>query len=126
MGKVVNCDECHKVYRDLEALEDLRENDSICLVCNGPIEVEDWDRVLASFEEDDFDDVTEDVDEDDFSEDLEEAVEDFAQLDEFDEAELDGEDDDEAELGGEDDDEAELGGEDDDEDLGEDLDENPE
>lgn len=72
MGKVVRCPECGKVYRDPEELEELRDNDSICLVCNAPIEVSDWDRILASWEEDetDLDDVDEDVDdwaeEDDF------------------------------------------------------------
>ena len=69
MGKVVSCTECRKAYRNLVDLEDLRENDGICLVCNSPIEVEDWDRVLASYADDDFDDMAEDVDEDDFAED---------------------------------------------------------
>ena len=85
MGKVVHCEECHKIYRDVEALEDLRDNDGICLVCNNPIEVEDWDRVLASYAEDDFDDVPEDVDEDDFSEESDQ----FDEFVEFDGAELD-------------------------------------
>ena len=59
MGKAVCCQECGKVHRNLEDLEDLRDNDSICLVCNTPIEVSDWDRVLASYEEDeeDLDDI---------------------------------------------------------------------
>ena len=57
MGKSVRCPECGEVYRTLVRIEDLRDNDSICLVCNAPIEVADWDRVLASYEEDDFDDV---------------------------------------------------------------------
>lgn len=69
MGKVVSCEECHKVYRSLDALEDLRENDGMCLVCNSPIEVKDWDRVLASHGEDDYDDVPDDIDEDDFGDD---------------------------------------------------------
>ena len=51
MGKVVRCPECGRVYRDPEELEELRDNDSICMVCNAPIEVSDWDRILASWEE---------------------------------------------------------------------------
>jgi hypothetical protein len=64
MGKVVNCLECAKVYRNLEELEDLRDNDAVCMVCNAPIAVADWDRVLASYEEDeeDLDDIEEDED----------------------------------------------------------------
>lgn len=69
MGKVVSCEECRKAYRNLETLEDLRDNDGICLVCNAPIEVEDWDRVLASYEDDDYDDEPDEVDEDDFGDD---------------------------------------------------------
>jgi hypothetical protein len=72
MGKVVSCEECRKAYRNIEALEDLRDNDGICLVCNNPIEVEDWDRVLASYEDDDYDDAHEEEDEDDFGDDLDE------------------------------------------------------
>ena len=61
MGKVVRCAECRKVFDDIEELEDLRSNDSICLVCNAPIEVADWDRVLASYEDDeDLDDLDDD------------------------------------------------------------------
>ncbi len=65
MGKIVRCQECSETYRSLERLEDLRDNDGICLVCNAPIEVSDWDRVLASYEEDDLDDVddVEEIDE---------------------------------------------------------------
>jgi hypothetical protein len=55
MGKIVRCRECGKVYRELDELEDLRDNDSVCLVCNNTIEVPDWDRVLASYEDDDGD-----------------------------------------------------------------------
>jgi hypothetical protein len=65
MGKVIRCPECGEVYRMLERLEDLRDNDGVCLVCNAPIEVADWDRVLASYEDDDLDDV-EDLDEVDY------------------------------------------------------------
>ena len=66
MGKSVRCQECAKVYRDPDELEELRDNDSICLVCNAPIEVADWDRILASWEdEEDLDDVDDDLDEDD-------------------------------------------------------------
>lgn len=84
MGKVIVCDECRKAYRDLEALEDLRDNDGICLVCNNPIEVEDWDRVLASYEDDDFGDMDdEDFDEDDFGDD-DFGDDDFGNLDDED------------------------------------------
>src|SRR5262245_30741584 len=41
MGKTVRCRECGKVYRELDELEDLRDNDSVCLVCNNTIEVAD-------------------------------------------------------------------------------------
>lgn len=65
MGKVVRCPECSKVYRDLDELEELRENDSICMVCNAPIEVSDWDRILASWDDnEDLDDIDDDLDED--------------------------------------------------------------
>jgi hypothetical protein len=68
MGKVVRCPECAKVYRDAEELEELRDNDSVCVICNAPIEVSDWDRILASWEdEEDLDDVDDDLD--DWSED---------------------------------------------------------
>ena len=67
MGKILRCRDCGKVYRDVEELEDLRDNDSTCLVCNNTIEVADWDRLLASYE-DDGDDV-EDVDDDDWDDD---------------------------------------------------------
>ncbi len=64
MGRAVNCVECGKVFNDLKKLEDLRENDSICLVCNTPIEVADWDLVLASYDDEDLDDLDEtDIDE---------------------------------------------------------------
>lgn len=57
MGKTVSCQKCSETYRNLVQLEDLRDNDGICLVCNAPIEVADWDRVLASYLDDDLDDV---------------------------------------------------------------------
>ncbi len=102
MGKIVRCRECGKVYRELDELEDLRDNDSVCLVCNNTIEVADWDRVLASYEDDDGD-VEEDDDweEDDDEEEAEEAEgedlgdEDFDDVDE--EEDDDDEDDDEDE-----------------------------
>jgi hypothetical protein len=75
MGKVVSCKECRKAYRNPESLEDLRDNDGICLVCNSPIEVEDWDRVLASYENED-DDEADEVDEDDFGDDAEKEPDD--------------------------------------------------
>ncbi len=66
MGRIVRCPECGEVYQDLESIENLRDNDGICVVCNAPIEIEDWDRVMASYEEEDLDDVDAmDVDEDD-------------------------------------------------------------
>jgi hypothetical protein len=75
MGKILRCRDCGKVYRDVEELEDLRDNDSVCLVCNNTIDVADWDRVLASYEddegdgdaddEDDWDDDDQDLDADD-------------------------------------------------------------
>lgn len=66
MGTIVRCSECAAVYRDLEELGDLRDNDSICLRCNGPIEIADWDWLLSTWEEDpDLDDVEEGQDEDD-------------------------------------------------------------
>lgn len=67
MGKIVRCRDCGKVYREVEELEDLRDHDSNCLVCNNPIEVPDWDRVLASYEDDD--EEPGDVDEDDWDDD---------------------------------------------------------
>ena len=86
MGKVVCCEECRKAYRNPEALEDLRDNDSICLVCNTPIEVADWDRVLASYEDEDYDDdhVDEEQDEDDFGDDLDGEELDDEELDDDD------------------------------------------
>jgi acetyl-CoA carboxylase beta subunit len=104
MGKVISCEECRKAYRSLEALEDLRDNDSVCLVCNHPIEVDDWDRVLASYEDDDYDDVDEEdeEDEDDFGdddfgdEDLEADEEEDPDEEEFDDE--DAEDDDFIEI----------------------------
>ena len=71
MGKSVHCKECGKVYRELEELEDLQNNDSVCLVCNNTIEVADWDRILASFEDEDGEGDEEDEDWDDDDEDLE-------------------------------------------------------
>ena len=66
MGTIVRCSECAAVYRDLEELGDLRDNDSICLRCNGPIEIADWDWLLSTWEEDpDLDDVEEGQDEED-------------------------------------------------------------
>src|SRR5262245_23990211 len=80
MGKSVHCRECGKVYRELDELEDLRDNDSVCLVCNNTVEVADWDRILASFEEDDGD--VEDVDDDDWDDEKEAADEDDAEVEE--------------------------------------------
>ena len=102
MGKIVRCRECGKVYRDLEELEDLRDNDSVCLVCNSTIEVADWDRVLASYEDDeddgdvdddDWDDDDDDLDDDDDDDDI--SDDDFEDLDDADDDEDDDDDEDE-------------------------------
>ena len=89
MGRAVRCSECGTVLDNREELEDLRDNDSICLVCNAPVEVADWDQVLASYDEDedlddlDEDDINEHFDEDfDWDEDLAEDEEDFIPVDE--------------------------------------------
>ena len=95
MGKPVRCRECGKVYRDVEELEDLRDNDSVCLVCNNTIEVADWDRILASYEDDEDDG---DVDDDDWDDDDDEIIdEDDDPIDEDDDdfEDLDDEDEDE-------------------------------
>ena len=103
MGKVVRCPECSKVYRDPDELEELRDNDSICLVCNAPIEVSDWDRILASWEdEEDLDDVDDELD-DDWSEDDSDDDEDFVD-DEMDDGFDSGFDDDDGDDDEEDDD----------------------
>ena len=57
MGRIVRCAECGEVYEELKTLENLRDNDAVCVVCNAPVEVADWDRVLSSYDDDDFDDV---------------------------------------------------------------------
>jgi hypothetical protein len=102
MGKILRCRDCGKVYRDVEELEDLRDNDSVCLVCNNTIDVADWDRVLASYEdddgqgdaddEDDWDDDDQDLDGDD-----EEDGDDDAPDEGFEDLEEDEDDDDEEE-----------------------------
>jgi hypothetical protein len=51
MGKTIRCDSCNKSYRTLKAIEALRENDGVCLECDNPIEVEDWDEVVDSWGE---------------------------------------------------------------------------
>ena len=114
MGKVVSCEECRKAYRNVESLEDLRDNDGVCLVCNNPIEVDDWDRVLASYEDEDFEEEDDELDEDDFGEDEDEEEDDededdleddfggeFGDLDDDDEtitAGMDGDDDDDEDF----------------------------
>lgn len=100
MGKIVRCRECGKVYRELDELEDLRDNDSVCLVCNNTIEVADWDRILASYEDDDGDvEDDDDWDEDEDAEADEEADEDVAEeeFDDLGDEEEEEEDDDEDE-----------------------------
>lgn len=112
MGKIVRCRECGKVYRELDELEDLRDNDSVCLVCNNTIEVPDWDRILASYEDDEgdvdddddweeddeaeVDDEADDVADDDFTEDLGDEDEDEEEEEDEDEEDED-EDEDEDE-----------------------------
>ncbi len=98
MGKIVRCRECGKVYRELDELEDLRDNDSVCLVCNNTIEVADWDRILASYEDDegDVDDDEDDWEDDDVEADEDEA-EDVAEEEEFEDIDEDEEEEDEDE-----------------------------
>lgn len=88
MGRIIRCAECGEIYQELETIENLRENDGICLVCNAPIEVADWDRVLSSYEDEDFDDVDaiSEVDDDDeeWRGDVEIDDDDFDDDDEFD------------------------------------------
>ena len=104
MGKTVHCRECGKVYRELDELEDLRDNDSVCLVCNNTIEVADWDRILASYEDDegdveDLDDDWEDEEEDEEDLEVEEEIEDEDfDIDEEEEEEEEDEDEDEEEA----------------------------
>ena len=105
MGKIVRCCDCGKIYRDVEELEDLRDNDSACLVCNSALEVADWDRVLASYEDDDGDgerEVDEDDDDwDDEDDDLDEDIgndpadDDLDDGDQFESLDEDDDDDDE-------------------------------
>lgn len=117
MGKSVHCKECGKVYRELDELEDLRDNDSVCLVCNNTIEVADWDRILASFEDDEGD--VEDEDDEDWDDDEEESEEDDdLEVDEDLDEDLDEEEDDE-----EDEEEEEEDDDEDDEDEDEDEEE---
>ena len=104
MGKIIRCRACGKVYRDVEELDDLRDNDSACLVCNSTIEVADWDRVLASYEDDEGDDLDGDEDDwddgedDDLDGDLDDETADDDDLDDGDQFEAldedDGDDDD--------------------------------
>ncbi|MCI0589189.1 MAG: hypothetical protein L0323_20430 [Planctomycetes bacterium] len=51
MGKTIRCDTCNRSYRTLKAVEALRDNDGVCLECENPIEVEDWDEVVDSYDE---------------------------------------------------------------------------
>lgn len=106
MGKIVRCRECGKVYRELDELEDLRDNDSVCLVCNNTIEVPDWDRVLASYEDEDAGDEEDDDWEDDEDDAAIEADDvgaaDFNDLDD-EEADDDDEDEDDDQDGDDDD-----------------------
>jgi len=94
MGKIVKCRECGKSYRDPEELEDLRDNDSTCLVCNGTIEVADWDRVLASYEEEDGDTTDDDDDWDTDEDDDDDDDDDIHDIDDLDDMDDDDDDDD--------------------------------
>ncbi|HET6203123.1 MAG TPA: hypothetical protein VFI25_10025 [Planctomycetota bacterium] len=51
MGKTIRCDTCNRSYRSLKAVEALRDNDGVCLECDNPIDVEDWDEVVDSWAE---------------------------------------------------------------------------
>ena len=88
MGKIVRCRDCGKVYRDVEELDDLRDNDSACLVCNSALEVADWDRVLASYEDDEEDD--RDGDEDDWDDEDDDDLDDDLGGDTADDDDLEG------------------------------------
>ena len=112
MGKTVRCPECGEVYRSLERIEDLRDNDGVCLVCNAPIEGTDWDKVLASYEDEDLDDVDdlEEVDELDevvadegVEEEPEEEYESWSDDDEDDDFESDGDEDEDFDVDADDD-----------------------
>lgn len=100
MGKILRCRECGKVYRDLEELEDLRDNDSVCLVCNSTIEVPDWDRLLASYEDDETDGDADDIDDDDWDDEVDgddddaDDVDDSIDDDDFDDIDEDEDEDD--------------------------------
>ena len=51
MGMSVSCPECGLHYDQLPQLEELRENESVCLRCGLPVAVGSWDLLLASWEE---------------------------------------------------------------------------
>ena len=102
MGKIIRCRECGKVYRDVEELEDLRDNDSVCLVCNSTVEVADWDRVLASYEDDEGDGDVDDDDWDDEDDPETDEDEDDDDLGDSDFEDLDDEDDEDDEEDDED------------------------
>src|SRR5690606_6664726 len=87
MGKVIRCEECGRIYRTLEDIEDLRDNDGICMSCNAVIEVSDWDRILASYEEEEDD--LDDVDDDDLDDEDEEDEDDDWDSDDADEPDFD-------------------------------------
>ncbi len=116
MGKIVRCRECGKVYRELDELEDLRDNDSVCLVCNNTIEVTDWDTVLASYEDEDGDVEDDDWEDDEEAESDEEGDDEVAE--DFDDDLGDADEEDDADG----DDEEEDDDEDEDEDEGDDDD----
>ena len=104
MAKIIKCPTCGFRYRSLEDLEDLRDNDGVCLQCNNEIEVKDWDRVLASFEDEDLDDV-DDIDDEDEDEGWEDDVDEDDELelaDDVDEIEEEEDDEDDDRYGEED------------------------
>ncbi len=107
MGKVIRCEECGRAYRTLDDIEDLRDNDGICMSCNAVIEVSDWDRILASYEDEDLDDVDDEDEDEEEEEDEEDEEEDLEDLDEDVEEDVEEEGDEEEDDDEEDEDEEE-------------------
>ncbi len=63
MGIEISCPECGKVYRTRGQLELLKDNESLCLKCRAFIDVDDWDEIIASFDDEDID-IHDDFDDD--------------------------------------------------------------
>ena len=51
MAISITCAKCGKSYAQQQHLEELRENESICLRCATVVKVDNWDLVLVSWEE---------------------------------------------------------------------------